>query len=170
MPSSKLATRNPLEESGNICLLALPDELQSKVAAMCAEGMFGHLMPLRLACKRLRDASRKLMVHNERKRLCAIAAEGGHLKLLQWARANGCLWGKYTCASAAFGGHLEVLQWAHANGCPWNGLTCSDAAQGGHLEVLQWARANGCPWNASTCSNAAGSGQLEVILMQLFTN
>ena len=45
------------------------------------------------------------------------------------------------------GGHLEVLQWARANGCPWDQRTCAYAATGGHLEVLQWARANGCPWN-----------------------
>jgi hypothetical protein len=50
-----------------------------------------------------------------------------------------------TCAWAADGGHLEVLQWARANGAPWNKLTCAAAAGGGHLEVLQWARANGAP-------------------------
>ena len=43
------------------------------------------------------------------------------------------------------GGHLEVLQWARANGCPWNEWTCFQAAQCGHLDVLQWALANGCP-------------------------
>ena len=48
---------------------------------------------------------------------------------------------------AAYGGNLEVLQWARANGCPWDEETCTCAASGGHLEVQQWARANGCPWN-----------------------
>ena len=52
------------------------------------------------------------------------AAEGGHLELLQWARANGCLWNEDTCWMAAGGGHLEMLQWARANGCPWNESTC----------------------------------------------
>ena len=28
--------------------------------------------------------------------------------------------GRGTCSSAAKGGHLEVLQWARANGCPWD--------------------------------------------------
>jgi hypothetical protein len=60
-----------------------------------------------------------------------------------------------TCSAAAEGGHLEVLQWARANGCPWNDLTCTWAAKGGHLEVLQWACANGYPWNMWTCENAA---------------
>merc|ERR1719420_1560972 len=42
---------------------------------------------------------------------------------------------------SAQGGHLEVLQWARAQGCPWNARTCAWAAKNGHLAVLQWARA-----------------------------
>src|SRR5688572_11733673 len=45
-------------------------------------------------------------------------AANGWLGMLQWARANGCPWDKWTCALAAGRGHLEVLQWARANGCP----------------------------------------------------
>jgi len=48
----------------------------------------------------------------------AHVAAQGWLSLLQWARANGCPWDKWTCARAAWGGHLEVVQWAYANGCP----------------------------------------------------
>jgi hypothetical protein len=50
------------------------------------------------------------------------------------------------CASAARGGHLAVLQWARADGCQWQwGLeTCAKAAEGeaegGHLAALQWVR------------------------------
>ena len=76
---------------------------------------------------------------------CAYAAQGGHLKALEWARRNGCEWDEKTCWRAAGGGHLEVLRWARENGCPWNEWTCSAAEAGGHLEVLQWARENGCP-------------------------
>ena len=32
------------------------------------------------------------------------------------ARVNGCPWSEWTCAWAAEGGHLEVLQWLRANG------------------------------------------------------
>ncbi len=70
---------------------------------------------------------------------------------LQWARANGCPWGKGTCKAAAEGGHLQVLQWARANGSPWEKRTCHYAAREGHLEVLQWARENGCPWEKGVC-------------------
>jgi hypothetical protein len=50
-----------------------------------------------------------------------------------------------TCERAAGGGHVEVLQWARANGCPWDESTRANAAERGHLEVLEWARTNGCP-------------------------
>jgi hypothetical protein len=47
---------------------------------------------------------------------------------------------------AARGGHLAVLQWARANGGDWNGGTCQVAAKGGHHTLLQWAWPDGCPW------------------------
>ena len=97
------------------------------------------------------------------KTLCSGAAEGGHLEVLRWARANGCPWSHMTCKAAARSGHLEVLKWMRANGCPWNTETCSGAAEGGHLEVLKWARENGCPWNELTCMFAAKEGHLEVL-------
>jgi hypothetical protein len=40
------------------------------------------------------------------------------------------------CSSAAAGGHLTVLQCARADGCPWDSNTCSRATAGGHLHVL----------------------------------
>jgi len=46
---------------------------------------------------------------------------------------------------AAGGGHLEILQWAREYGCPWDEGTCYNAARGGHLEALKWLRDNGCP-------------------------
>ena len=51
-----------------------------------------------------------------------------------------------TCTNAARGGHLDVLQWARANRCRWDHLTCACAARAGHLEVLKWAISNGCPY------------------------
>ena len=96
-------------------------------------------------------------------RLCTYSAKGGHLAVLQWARAQGCFWYDLTCAWAARNGHLKVLQWARAQGCPWNKQTCAWAAKYGHLEVLQWARAQGCPWDWRTCAMAAREGQLDVL-------
>jgi len=36
--------------------------------------------------------------------------------VLRWAREHDCPWDDGTCEFAAEGGHLEVLQWARANG------------------------------------------------------
>ena len=80
-----------------------------------------------------------------KEKICHLSAAGGHLEVLQWARAHGCPWNKHTCEMAARNGHLAALQWARAHGCPWNEHTCMMAALNGHLEVLQWARAQGCP-------------------------
>ena len=93
--------------------------------------------------------------------LCGVAARGGHLEVLKWARANGCPWDEWTCACAAEGGHLEVLKWARENDCPWVEDTCASAALDGHLEVLKWARENGCPWDEDTCKRAAAIGYVE---------
>ncbi len=95
--------------------------------------------------------------------VCTYAARGGHLEVIQWARSQGCYWNENTCSEAAFGGHLEVLQWARSQHCLWNARTCERAAEGGHLEVLQWARSHGCPWNERACAYAAREGHLEVL-------
>ncbi len=73
----------------------------------------------------------------------AELAREGHLKVLQWARSQGCPWNVWTCNNAAAGGHL--LKWARSQGCPWDERICANAAAWGHLEVLEWARSQGCP-------------------------
>ena len=114
---------------------------------------------LRCCSGRARTAARGTRTHT-----CSAAALGGHLEVLQWARANGCPWDRWTCTAdyAARGGSIEVLEWLRTNGCPWDSKTCKSAAEGGHLEVLQWLRANGCPWNEGT-EKAAEGGHLEVL-------
>ena len=39
-------------------------------------------------------------------------------KVLQGASANGCPWDEWTCKNAFQSSHLKVLGWARANGCP----------------------------------------------------
>jgi hypothetical protein len=79
--------------------------------------------------------------------------------VLKWARANEITINKWeTCEVAAGGGHLEMLKWAREIGCSWSEKTCLAAAKGGHLEVLKWARANGCEWDAEACRIAAREG------------
>ncbi len=40
------------------------------------------------------------------------------LKLLRWARANGCAWDAQTRIFARSAGHSHVLAWANEHGCP----------------------------------------------------
>ena len=94
------------------------------------------------------------------------AAQYRQLACLQWAHDNGCpRAGEYTCEVAAQNGHLAVLQWVRAQDppYPWTSRVCTEAAKGGHLEVLQWARAQDppCPWNF-TAIQAATNGHDEV--------
>eukprot|EP00904_Undaria_pinnatifida_P007971 jgi/Undpi1/4303/HiC_scaffold_17.g07669.m1 len=98
-----------------------------------------------------------------RESLCMAAAAGGSLRILKWARANGCPWDHFTCSEAAGSGNLDILHWARENNCPWGTGTCTKAAEGGHLDILQWARAHGCRLFNHTCSAAAGSGHLDIL-------
>ena len=63
---------------------------------------------------------------------------------------NGCPWSAGTCSFAAGGGHLEMLQWARANGCPWNERTCKEAEDKHHRDVFFWAHAKGCTMSDRT--------------------
>ena len=97
--------------------------------------------------------------------VCTLAAQGGHLEALRWAREHGCPWSGRACLYAAEGGHLDLLKSVRAHGCPWGeeSIVCYTAARGGHLEVLQWLRERGCSWGVSTCCAAAREGHLELL-------
>lgn len=106
---------------------------------------------------------------------CMLAANYGHLEVLQWAVSQGCPLNKWTCTYAASSGHLEILRWARSQNCPWDEWTCAFAAQNGHLEVLKWARGVSdssalvqsenavCPWSEDTCAWAAEKGRLGIL-------
>ena len=65
------------------------------------------------------------------------------MKVLQWARENGCNWDEETCANAAFNGDLEILKWARENGCEWDKDLCIQAAErNNHVEVVEWIKNN----------------------------
>ena len=69
---------------------------------------------------------------------CYIAAEHGHVHVLEWARYQGVHWNNQTCAAAAGAGKLEVLLWLRQKGCAWDERTCEAAAWAGQIEVLKW--------------------------------
>ena len=80
----------------------------------------------------------------------------------QWLpmdQSTHAAWTSQACSEAE-GGHLEVLKWLRANGCPLPRGVMTAAAKGGRLEVLKYLRTNpdGFEWNERTCSFAAREG------------
>ncbi|SOB74190.1 ankyrin repeat [Cedratvirus lausannensis] len=83
----------------------------------------------------------------EENTVCSLlTAENGHLKVLQWARANGCEWDEWTCINAAKNNQVKVLEWLKEQGWfspeklsqgDWSREACYRAAEGGYLQVLQ---------------------------------
>ena len=75
-----------------------------------------------------------------------IAAENGHLEVVDWMLHNGC---KHVnvCDSAAAGGQLEVIKWARAHGHELSPAGCIKAIENGHLDVIRWAHENKCDWD-----------------------
>jgi hypothetical protein len=49
------------------------------------------------------------------------------------------VWNEWTCHGAAAGGHLEVLQWARAKGCPWIKHDCFHVSWR-HPETRAWVQ------------------------------
>jgi len=50
---------------------------------------------------------------------CTVAGSTGRLDNLQFLRSVDVKWSSVVCHRAALNNHLRVLQWAYANGCPW---------------------------------------------------
>ncbi len=80
-----------------------------------------------------------------------MAARGGSLEVLQYARENGCLWDvcsmyKNMTISAVIGGNVECLKYVLAQKCSMDAKACEIAAQHGHVEILKYLRPMG-----STC-------------------
>jgi len=75
--------------------------------------------------------------------VCAGAAAGGHLSLLQSLRSQGYIWDERTTDEAVTHGHVSVLRWAIENGCPFKCdyiviESCLNMAKDGHLDMLKF--------------------------------
>lgn len=111
------------------------------------------------------DSTKWLIAHGAKvpATACAMAAAGGHLEMLMFARENGGAWGD-CMMEAARNGHLHLLEWAHSKGASLHSDICEEAAAGGHLCVLQWARSRNCPWKSPLVLIAAASaGHLSIL-------
>jgi hypothetical protein len=53
--------------------------------------------------------------------------------------------GAESCMLAAQYGHLHVLQWLREDGATWDSRVITCAEEHGYNYVIEWARENGCP-------------------------
>ncbi len=86
-------------------------------------------------------------VHWDTELICAVAAEYGHIRILDWVyhrifrrrRIPESALGR-----AARGNQRETMQWLLDHGCKLSGDAFSDAVRGGHLQMLEWMHEMGC--------------------------
>jgi hypothetical protein len=107
------------------------------------------------------------------------AASRGHLEVFLWLIRNGAPWsGAIVCAAAAGGGHLPILQWARLQSEAWESQfrgrlppvcpfrfdnpfappdrnICESAAARGHLHILRWAASNDVSLSIEACKKVA---------------
>lgn len=73
------------------------------------------------------------------------SADGAGLTVIEWMKADGCLWqpDESWCAIAGMSGDVLLLQWLRGNSVPWDYKTVLNAAESGHMDVLRWCNSNG---------------------------
>ena len=89
---------------------------------------------------------------------CEVAAQDGHLEVLQWLIDHEAPMNEGTCARAAEGGSLAALKMLREHDCAWDHTTCEFAASEGHLDILKFAREQGCPLGERQRATVACSG------------
>ncbi|PRP87723.1 hypothetical protein PROFUN_02423 [Planoprotostelium fungivorum] len=156
------------------------EESSESVEELCAIG--GHLHLLRWIHSVL-----NYPLTNNGFALCCLAAQHGHLHILDYVRSIECVWGGTVYVQAAREGHLNILQYAHEHHCPigddWDSstdgkvsqgtiLTSKErknaavwAARGGHLDVLKWIMTHHADWwdEVEVCKEAARAGHAEIV-------
>ncbi len=94
-----------------------------------------------------------------------LAAKGGHVECLRFARDNGASWGSFNMFNAASfaanAGKLDCLRYALENGCPAYGGMCNVATRSGSAECLRYLHERGFAIYASTALTAAEIRRLE---------
>ena len=57
------------------------------------------------------------------------------LAVMEWMKADGCLWqpDESWCAIAGMSGDVLLLQWLRGNSVPWDYKTVLNAAESGHI-------------------------------------
>eukprot|EP00953_Heterococcus_sp_UTEX-ZZ885_P035404 18283-Heterococcus_DN1.PRE.1 len=70
--------------------------------------------------------------------VCAAAAFGRHVDVLEWMQKEGLLWDEKLCQHAAGYNQMAALQWCREQGYGWNEDACTAAAVGGHCSMVQY--------------------------------
>jgi hypothetical protein len=89
------------------------------------------------AASYVKDALKILIVH--------LAASGGMIDVLEWARDRGMHGDAESCLHTALHCHLHVLKWLQEDGATWDSHVMSCAEENGYNHVVEWAQENGCP-------------------------
>lgn len=118
----------------------------------------------RSTCRRLRAVLNHSKAAEMAKRICAIAASEGCIRVMAWARSQGA--SLYLVPEAAsFQGRIEVLEWYLANGRdPLDTENCAvKATEGGQFELLKWAQTKGISLEYGVCAAAARIGRFDIL-------
>lgn len=100
--------------------------------------------------------------------LLDIAAEHGHLQLVQWIYNIQSIKSisADACERAVIGGHLDVIKWLYSNNFTINKRITTDyAAKFGHIHILMWLLDNKiCAPTSDALEYAADNDHLHVII------
>ena len=99
-------------------------------------------------------------MHNK----CAmIAAERGYFEIVKLFHTNG-MRSRSICAGAARGGYIEILQWLLYNGGMWNVFIVSkELVINGHLHILKWCREHNFSFHKKIYDDAIEYDYIEII-------
>jgi hypothetical protein len=92
------------------------------------------------------------------------ACGNGHLDLVRWAHANGCVFRSECIEAAAETNRKEVVEYlAVTLRVPWprNGLV--GAAYRGHCDLMRWCLDRGCGFDVTTIASAARGGRIDIL-------
>jgi hypothetical protein len=70
--------------------------------------------------------------------LCNIAANTGHLAILQYLREIGLYWDKYVWNSPIQSGNMRMMEWCAANGALYDQESYAMACRIGDKRIMRW--------------------------------
>ena len=98
-------------------------------------------------------------------KICAAAAEGGHLESMQYLHlVRNFSLEPSLYALAARNGHLDCISFAFEQNCPFeSSAPCTAAAAGAHLLCLAYLHSHGCAWDEEAFSAAVRADAVECL-------